>query len=139
MVGPHTVTLIAIALNQFWWFNALHPKIHFTMEMEVDNELNFLDMSIYRTQGDSQFGMYRKPTITDIMIHNKSCHPREHKWSGIEYMINCLIKYPIIDKKAEMEVIKHLLIANSYSHNILEDRLQKQKREIKETLEKPKK
>jgi regulator of PEP synthase PpsR (kinase-PPPase family) len=73
------------------------------------------------------------------MIHNKSCHPREHKWSGIEYMINCLIKYPIIDKKAEMEVIKHLLTANSYSHNILDDRLQKQKREkIKESLEKPK-
>jgi hypothetical protein len=24
------------------------------MEMEVDNELNFLDMSIYRTQWDSQ-------------------------------------------------------------------------------------
>jgi hypothetical protein len=62
-------------------------------------------MSIYRTQEDLQFGIRRKPTVTDIMIHNKSYHPREHKWFGIEYMINRLIKYPIIDKIAEMEAI----------------------------------
>jgi hypothetical protein len=49
------------------------------MEMEMDNKLNFLDMSIYRTQRDLQLDIYRNPTITDIMIHNKSCHPREHK------------------------------------------------------------
>jgi hypothetical protein len=69
------------------------------------------------------------------MIHNKSCHPREHKWSGIEYLINRLNKYPIVGKQAEKEVIKHLLTANGYSHNILEYRLQTQKREkIKEEV-----
>jgi hypothetical protein len=65
-------------------FNALHPSIHFTMETETDNKLNFLDMSIYRMQRELQFGIYRKPTATDIMIHSESCHPRQHKWSDIE-------------------------------------------------------
>jgi hypothetical protein len=120
-------------------FNALHPNIHFTMEMEMDKQLNFLDISTYRTQRDLQFGIYRKPTVTDIMIHNKSCHPREHKWSGIEYLINRLQKYPIVGKQDEQEVIKHLLTANGYSHDILEYRLQRQKWEKieKEVLKKP--
>jgi hypothetical protein len=58
-------------------------------------------MSINRTQVHLQFGIYRKPTATDIMIHNKSCHPREHKWSGIEYLINRLIKCPIIERRRD--------------------------------------
>jgi hypothetical protein len=89
------------------------------MEMEMDKKLNFLDISIYTTQRDLQFGIYRKPTATDIMIHNKSCHPRDQKWSGIEYLINRLNKYHIVGKQAEKEVKKHLLTAYGYSHKIL--------------------
>jgi hypothetical protein len=93
------------------------------METQRDKKLNSLDISIYRTQRDLEFGIYRKPTATDIMIHNKSCHPRKHKWSGIEYLINRLQKYPIVGKQDEKEVIKHLLTANGYSHDILEHTL----------------
>jgi hypothetical protein len=109
------------------------------MEMEMDKQLNFLDISTYRTQRDLQFGIYRKPTVTDIMIHNKSCHPREHMWSGIEYLINHLQKYPIAGKQDEQQEIKHLLTASGYSHDILEYRLQRQKWEKieEEVLEKP--
>jgi hypothetical protein len=90
------------------------------METETDKKLNFLDISIYRTQRDLQFGIYRKPTATNTMIHNKSCHPREHKWSGIEYLINRLQKCPIVGKQDKKEVIKHLLIVNGYSQDILD-------------------
>jgi hypothetical protein len=40
-------------------FNDLHPSIHFTIETETDNKLNFLDVSIHRTQSELQFGIYR--------------------------------------------------------------------------------
>jgi hypothetical protein len=57
----------------------MHPKIKFTIEEEVNNKINFLDISIEKTHNELQLGIYRKPTATDLVIHNESCHPYEHK------------------------------------------------------------
>jgi hypothetical protein len=42
-----------------------------------------------------EFEIYRKPTHTDIIIPNDSCHPYEHKTSAIKYLINRVNTYPI--------------------------------------------
>jgi hypothetical protein len=39
-------------------FNSLHYKLQFTMENESNNKLNFLDLTIKRTHGHLQFGIY---------------------------------------------------------------------------------
>jgi hypothetical protein len=64
-------------------FNDIHSKIQFSIEEENNNQINFLDLSIVRTCNRLKFGIFRKPTATNIMIHSKSCHPIEHKFSGI--------------------------------------------------------
>jgi hypothetical protein len=76
-------------------FNNIHRKIQFSVEEECNNQKNFLDLSIVRTCNKLEFGIFRKPTATDIMIHNRSCHPKEHKLSGINYLINRITSYPI--------------------------------------------
>jgi hypothetical protein len=35
-----------------------------------------------------EFSIYRKPTQTDIIISNSSCHPYKHKLLGIKYLLN---------------------------------------------------
>jgi hypothetical protein len=100
--------------------------MQFKIEMETENRLNFLDIAIHRMQRKLQFGIYRKPTATDIMIHSQSCHPREHKWSGIAYLINRLRTYPIENKLEEKNIIEHLLIANGFHQNVT-DILNRQK------------
>jgi hypothetical protein len=107
-------------------FNDLHPDMQFKIEMETENRLNFLDTAIHRMQRKLQFSIYRKPTATDIMIHSQSCHPREHKWSGIAYLINRLRTYPIENKLEEKNIIEHLLIANGFHHTVI-DILNRQK------------
>jgi hypothetical protein len=87
-------------------FNGLHPDMQFTIEMETEIRLNFLDIAVHRMQRKLQFGFYRKPTATDIMIHSQSCHPREHKWSGIAYLINRLRMYPIENELEENNIIE---------------------------------
>ena len=67
--------------------------MHFTMEEEVDNRINFLDSTISRVDNTISFNIYRKPTATDI-IPNDSCHPPEHKLAAIRYLTNCLSTYP---------------------------------------------
>jgi hypothetical protein len=82
-------------------FNSLHPDIQFKLERETENRLNFLDLIIHRMQDKLQYDIYRKPTATDIMIHSESCHPREHKWSGISHLVNHLNTYPLTNINGE--------------------------------------
>jgi hypothetical protein len=77
-------------------------------------------------QRNLQFSIYRKPAVTDIMIHNQSCHPSEHKWSGIAYLISRLRTYSIENKLEEKNLIEHLLIANGFHQNVT-DILKRQK------------
>jgi hypothetical protein len=73
------------------------------MEAESNNTVNFLDMSIVRTCSNLKFGIFRKPTATDIMIHSMSCHPIEHKFAGINYLMNRITTYPITKQNFDIE------------------------------------
>jgi hypothetical protein len=86
------ITNIDNTLNEF---NNVHPKIKFTMEKEINNKINFLDLSIEKAHNNLQLGIYRKPTATDLIIHYDSCHPYEHKNTAINFLINRMNKYPL--------------------------------------------
>ncbi|PNF26842.1 hypothetical protein B7P43_G16971 [Cryptotermes secundus] len=60
-------------------FNKAQPTINFTMEKEEHQAINFLDLVIHRNGKNLEFAIYGKPTQTDIIIPNSSCHPHEHK------------------------------------------------------------
>jgi hypothetical protein len=66
-------------------FNNLAPTLKFTLEEEQDYKINFLDITITKQCDSLAFEIYRKPTATDIIIPNDSCHPREHKIAAIRY------------------------------------------------------
>jgi hypothetical protein len=59
-------------------FNKQAISIKFTVE-EHHNSINSLDLTIHRKRTKLEFGIYRKPTQTDTIIPNDSCHPYEHK------------------------------------------------------------
>jgi hypothetical protein len=50
-------------------FNKIHPKFKFTIEKEENNKINFLDLSISKTQNEIQLAIYRKPKTTDLIIY----------------------------------------------------------------------
>jgi hypothetical protein len=62
--------------------NTIHPNIKFTMETEIHNTLNYLDLTITNKHNKLTFSIYRKPTSTNLIIHNDSCHPYEQKISN---------------------------------------------------------
>jgi hypothetical protein len=76
-------------------FNKLHHNLTFTMELEDDMRINFLDLKIHRLTDSVYASIYRKPTATDSLIHFDSCHPMEHKLAGINHLVNRVISYPI--------------------------------------------
>jgi hypothetical protein len=79
-------------------FNAIHPKIKFTIEKETHSKLNYLDLTIGNKHNQLTFGIYRKPTTTDLTIHNNSCHLYEYKKSVINYLINQMTTYSVTHK-----------------------------------------
>jgi hypothetical protein len=42
--------------------------------VETNNKLNYLDITINNKHNTLTFNIYRKPTTTDLIIHNDSCH-----------------------------------------------------------------
>jgi len=64
-------------------FNNLVPTMKFTVENEIDNTINFLDITIQKGNENLSFDIYRKPTTTHTIIPGDSCHPLEHKHAAI--------------------------------------------------------
>jgi hypothetical protein len=72
-------------------FNALHPKIKFTAEVETNHSLNYLDIIIHKTLTNFNIAIYRKPTFTDTIIPYTSNHPAQHKYTAVRFLYNRLI------------------------------------------------
>jgi hypothetical protein len=106
--------------NTMYEFNNIHPNIKFTMEKETNNTINFLDLSINKTDDNLQLGIYRKPTTTDLIIHNDSSHPFEHKRAAINCLINRLNQYPLThnNKNIEENIVRTILNNNHPSNTI---------------------
>jgi len=67
--------------------NSQQPIIHFTMEIEKDNTIPFLDTSVSRdSNGRLTTRVYRKPTHTDQYLVYVSHHPQSVKRS----IVKCL-------------------------------------------------
>jgi hypothetical protein len=101
-------------------FNAISPKLTFTLEEEHGKQLNYMDITITRNEKQFTFDIYRKPTTTDHIIPKDSCHPHEHKTSAIRYLVNRMETYPIGQKNKiqESQTIQHVLQTNKYNPNI---------------------
>ena len=102
-------------------FNKLQPTIKFTIEKETHETINFLDIGIYRGEENLQFSIHRKHTATDIIIPKDSCHPQEHKISGIKYLIDRVNNYPITKTAKDIEIsnINNILINNKYNTEVI--------------------
>jgi hypothetical protein len=86
------------------------------MERQTNNKLKYLDITIENMNNAFTFSIYRKPTTIDLIIHNDSCHPTEHKYSAIRYLVNRMNTYPISteNKHNESQFIKTILHNNKY-------------------------
>jgi hypothetical protein len=60
-------------------FSQIYNNLVFTMEREDNMLINFLDLTIARSDNGFSTSIYRKPTATDNLIHYNSCHPHEPK------------------------------------------------------------
>jgi len=112
--------------------NAIHPNIKFTNEPEIDGKLNFLDLSLSRKDDKIEFGIYRKDTQTDHVIHSTSNSPFQHKMAAFNCYVYRLLTLPlsITNYKKEVNILKQIAVNNGYNENIVQNIIEKTERKM---------
>ena len=76
--------------------NEKHPKIKFTIEMERDTKLLFLDL-IDKSNDDLAISIYRKQTYTDLGVNFLStCNMKHRLYPSTHFSIELLNLHLII-------------------------------------------
>jgi hypothetical protein len=112
------------------WINKQHVNIQFTIELEVNNQLPFLDVLVKRQEKRISFSIYRKPTNTEKYIAADSFHPTQHKHAAFHSMAfrMCNINMSLDDYKAEKQKILDIGRRNGYTEEDINVIIHKQEK-----------
>lgn len=113
-------------------FNNYHPRLKFTYETEIDNSINFLDVSIIKNNGRLITNWYRKPTFSGRYINYFSSHPERYKFNIISNLTDRAIL--LSDTRfhaSNIEIVKRILSNNSYPSSIINKYINRRLKDIK--------
>ena len=106
-------------------FNNYHERINFTMEIERDNKINFLDMELTRNDSNGSIisNWYKKKTYSGRLRNFLSTYPMHHKIG----VIKTLVDKAIINNKAHpnfhknnLKKVKKILLLNNYPKKFID-------------------
>ena len=101
--------------------NNIHSNIKFTMEIESNNKLPFLDVLVYKKEtGDLGHSVYRKPTHTDRYLNANSNHHPSQKRALIKTLVH-RAKTISDDEtlKSELFHLSEALKSNGYAEKLI--------------------
>ncbi len=103
--------------------DSIEPSIKFTMELESNKQLSFLDTTIHHHEdGSLSTTVYRKPTQTDKYLSFDSHHPMEHKRAVATTLFHRAKKICSfhLDRVKEEEHVTQALRQNGYPLKMIE-------------------
>lgn len=111
--------------------NIQQSSIQFTMEIEKDNHLPFLDLKIIKENNQLTFGIYHKPTHTDNYIKNDSYNPIAHKHAVLNSLTHRLVFTPLKEEEynKEYKYIISTAINNGFSQQLVDKKIKKYKQQ----------
>uniref|UniRef100_A0A8D8SBU3 Reverse transcriptase domain-containing protein n=1 Tax=Cacopsylla melanoneura TaxID=428564 RepID=A0A8D8SBU3_9HEMI len=107
-------------------FNSYHPEIQFTLEVENNCCLPFLDVSVIKnTNGSVDICHYKKPTCSGRLLNYNSNQPYSYKINCAKNLINRTLN--LSDSKFHDNLIPEIystLIDNNYPKNLIKKLIQ---------------
>lgn len=96
-------------------FNKFHPRLQFTMEVGIDNRLNFLDVIMIIQNNFISFDWYHKNTFSGRYLHFESRYPLCHKKGTVIGLIDRAFRLssPSFHQK-NLEFVVNTLLKNGY-------------------------
>ena len=83
--------------------NSRSDSIKFTVEIEKNGQLPFLDLLVSRNGKKLSFEIFRKPTHVDSYIHFNSYNPTNHKYAVFNSLVNRMVKIPMSTENRRKE------------------------------------
>lgn len=101
--------------------NQKYAKIQFTHEIELDNKLPFLDITVIRNGNIFEFDIFRKTTSTDRFITSDSFHCVQQKSAAFNSMCYRMYNIPLTSERFSQEKENILRIAkiNGYTSEFI--------------------
>ena len=102
--------------------NSIQPTIQFTIELETDGCLPFLDTQITRHQdGSLSTKVYWKKTHTDKYLDFRSHHPLAHKFAVVRTLFHQAdsLCSSVLDQDDEKKHVVRALKRNGYPHRVM--------------------
>jgi hypothetical protein len=109
-------------LHEFHNFlNNIHPRIQWTMEIENDHKISFLDVLIFKNQQTIETSVYRKPSSSNRYIHYKSAHPMKDKMAAMRTLRSRAEEYCSTPQllKQEINLLSQIFLGNGYPPHIV--------------------
>ncbi|KAK5639002.1 hypothetical protein RI129_011494 [Pyrocoelia pectoralis] len=103
-------------LNDFLQhLNNIHPNITFTMEIEKQNQLPFLDILVTKTEKEFSYTLFRKPTHTNRYLNAHSHHHPSQLRAIIKSLTTRSIRLTDIkSRNVELNNLTNILKLNGY-------------------------
>ena len=92
-------------------FDSVHPNLQFTQEVEQNNAINYMDITIHKTPMNIKISVYRKPTFTDTINPYTSNHHTQHKHAAVRFLYNRPDAYQLhtAEYQHEENIIQNIL------------------------------
>ena len=104
-----------------WQLNGVEYRVQFTLEVEREGFLPFLDVGITSVDGRLKTKVYRKPTHTQQYINWNSNHPKNMLLGVLKGLIHRA--HVICDEKEdlleELELLRNVFICNGYPEHLV--------------------
>ncbi|CAF4333364.1 unnamed protein product, partial [Rotaria magnacalcarata] len=115
--------------------NSLHTSLKFTLELEDEHTLPFLDLATIREEDRILFKIYRKPSNNNLIINYYSNHHKKHKHSALSSMYLRALKYvspQFCDE--EFNIIKNIGTLNNFPIEFIDLAFEKAKKSFYNVL-----
>ena len=124
--------------------NEYHTKLNFTLEMENENMIPFLDVKLIRQNNRIIFNWYTKPMSSGRIINFMSTQPMKYKVNTAKNLIDKVIDISDTNFHNEnIKIIREILEMNNFPNKIITDLIdnklhQKQNKNNKNNITKSK-
>ena len=111
----------------FDYLNLQHKSIKFTMELESNNSLCFLDCKVLKSDGRFQTSVYRKSTFTGLSTSFFSFCSFRFKLNGIQTLLNrgFRICSTFHDMHTEFEYLRSIFSLNGFPSQLVYTQIKK--------------
>ena len=96
-------------------FNSYNPRLQFTHEIESNNNINFLDLTVIRNNNSLMHNWFRKPSNSNRFLNYNSNHTKSQKIGMVYNLVDrAILLANDCYHNENLDITKKLLLQNQY-------------------------